>query len=183
MRNLKRAIILWSLIFTLSCSLLATPTDMIYLIPEGYTGGVFILYDENCNTTAETLADGTIIYRIPKDGLLIIKPPLSGGPYNFRYFYVDENDKRTEIKYLEPTFEVRKPSNTNLKPDGNITEEERDTKIFTMNHRRIGFRFHNTPMLLFAFSIGYPKDGTFIYNRTLDRFDKIETEIEKKRQP
>ncbi len=42
MLNLKNIIILWSLVFTLSYSLLATPTDMIYLIPEGYTGGLFI---------------------------------------------------------------------------------------------------------------------------------------------
>ena len=180
MRNLKKVILLWTLIFTLSCSLLAAPTDLIYLIPAGYTGGVFILYDEKSATTAETLADGTIIYRIPKDGLLIVKPPVSGGPYNFRYFYVDENDRRTEIKYLEPGFEVRKAGETNSKPEDSITEEENNSKVFTMNHRRISFELKGKPMLLFAFSVGLPKDSAQIYDKTLDRYDKLESEIERK---
>lgn len=80
--------------------MLAFPTNVIYLIPKDFTGGVIIIYDQPDGITPETTADGTIIYRVPQDGLLKVKSKFERRNFRFKYYFVDDKDNRTEIEYL-----------------------------------------------------------------------------------
>jgi hypothetical protein len=173
MNNLKRALLLFLLFTSFSCSSFAKPIKMVYLIPEGYTGGVYILYNDLKGINAETLEDGTIIHRIPKDGILIVKPPAKLGPFKLSYFYVDANDNRQEIEYLNPPSYVKDSSEMNSRNVDEVTEDERDNRLFAMSHRRIGFSISNQKTLLYVFSLGYPKDSISLYTDIDRRGDEM----------
>lgn len=55
------------LILNFSCVSFAKPGEIIYLIPENFTGGVIIVFNQPDGITLETDKDGTIIYRVPKE--------------------------------------------------------------------------------------------------------------------
>lgn len=173
----KKYIILLLVLFSFSCSSFAKTDDIIYLIPKGYTGGVIILYSKTDGIVPETKEDGTIIYRIPKDGFLTVKRPSKPGPYKFSYYFVNDKDQRTEIEYVYPKYYVRDRGDTTSKSMDTLTEDELNTKIFAMHHRNITFDMNGDRVILNAFSVGYPKDSTSLYTKTLDRVDEIEKDI------
>jgi len=49
----KNILIAFLLSLSLSCSLLAKSTEVEYLVPEGFTGGVIILYDQKDGVNPE----------------------------------------------------------------------------------------------------------------------------------
>lgn len=179
MLHLKRIIVLWNLIFSLSCSLLAKPTDVVYLIPENYTGGVIVLYNQPDGIEPEKAKDGTIIYRIPQNGFLKIKSPFERKTYRFKYYLVDANNKRTEIEYLYPEGYVRGVGEENQKSHDTISEAERENTTFVMNHRNSNFNAKDGRVFLTCFSVGKPKDSEKIYTDTDRRIFKIQEEIVK----
>jgi len=95
-KGIQLQILILFFIISSSCSLLATPTKVTYLIPEGFTGGVIILYNQKDGITPEATENGKIIYRIPKDGFLKVKPTFENKHYKFSYFYVDKNGKKSQ---------------------------------------------------------------------------------------
>jgi len=107
MNKLRKSIILLCVLASFSCSLFGKPIDVDYLISEGFTGGVIILYNQPDGIMPETTKDGRIVYRIPNDGFLKVKSPLKRIAYKFNYYFVDAADKRTPIEYLYPKYYVR----------------------------------------------------------------------------
>jgi hypothetical protein len=67
----KQIIILALSLISVGCTL-AKPAKIEYLLPAGFTGGVIVLYNQPDGVAPETLDDGTIRYRIPKDGFLML---------------------------------------------------------------------------------------------------------------
>jgi hypothetical protein len=160
-----------------SCSLFAKPINMIYLIPEGYKGGVIIFYDDERGIRPKEMEDGTILYRIPQNGILIVKSLKKRGPYKLSYFYVNDKDVRTEIEYLNPRYYVKDSRELKSRNKDEVTEDESNNGIFAMNHRSITFSISNRNVLMYAFSIGHPKDSTALYIDAIDKADQIEKDI------
>ena len=177
MNELKRFSILLLFSLSFACSLFAKPTNVIYLIPEGFTGGVIVLYNQPDGIEPEKSEDGTIVYRIPKDGFLKVNSPLNEGKYRFKYYFVDEKDKRIEIEYVYPEAYVRNPGDTTTKSLDSITEDEKNNGIFIMNHRTVSFKNNGNKTVLYALSVGHPKDSRSIYIETDIQIGKIEKEL------
>lgn len=168
---------MWSLIFSLSCSLLAKPIDVVYLIPENYTGGVIILYNQPDGIEPQKTKDGTIIYRIPKDGFLKVKPTFERKNFKFKYYFIDANDNRTEIEYLQRAHYVRDPGDTTSKSEDSITENERNNQTFAMLHETKNFALNGNKVFMQVFVVAIPKDSLGVYTKTLDKTFDIQKEM------
>lgn len=177
MLKLKRIIVLWSLIFSLSCSLFAKPTDVVYLIPENFTGGVIVLYNQPDGITPETTDDGAIIYRIPKDGFLKVKPAFERKNFKFKYYFVDAQDKRTEIEYLQRAHYVRDPGDTTSKSADSITENERNNQIFAMLHETTNFAVSGNRVFIQVFVVAIPKNSLDVYMKTSNKIFDIQEDM------
>lgn len=177
MIKLKRIVVLWSLIFSLSCSLFAKPTDIVYLIPENFTGGVIVLYNQPDGIEPEKTTDGAIIYRIPKDGFLKVKAAFERKNFRFKYYFVDANDKRAEIEYLQRAHYVRDPGDTASKSEDSITENERNSQIFAMLHETTNFTISGNRVFIQNFIVAIPKDSLNIYMRTYDKISDIQKDM------
>ncbi|MFL1484996.1 DUF6843 domain-containing protein [Marinobacter sp. LN3S78] len=71
----------------------------VYLIPQGYVGRIFVVHDVPGGQPPEH-ENGNRVYRIPDDGFLLSQTDPNEGwieSDRLRYFYVDEDGKRTEI--------------------------------------------------------------------------------------
>lgn len=177
MNKLKQTVILFCVLLSCSCSLLGKPTDVNYLIPKGFTGGVIILYNQPDGITPETTKDGAIIYRIPKDGFLKVKQPFKRSYHKLNYYFVDAADKQTPIEYLQPEYYVRDRGDTTTKSHDSITEDERNNQVFVMNHRNVTFDLNGNKAVINGFIIGNPKDVTSLYVDMDRRIDKIDKDL------
>ncbi len=173
----KQLLILFICLLSVSCSVFAKPVKIMYLLPEGFTGGVLVLYNQADGVNSEVSKEGTIKYRIPKDGFLKVKGDFPEDVYNFNFFSVNSKDELTSIEYIERSFV---PPGMNLRNFDELTEDEKNNKIFAMNHRTIGFEIQKKSVPLYAFSIGYPKDSSSYYDKTLDKVEEIEKDLNKK---
>lgn len=71
-----------------------------FLIPDDYRGKVNIIYKTNCGITLEETKEG-LIYKIPKDGILIINGEQNYGFINHNYYRVDQNGHRIELPKMD----------------------------------------------------------------------------------
>ncbi len=179
MRKLKQISILLLALLSFSCFSIANPNKAVYLIPEGFTGGVIVLYNQPDGIIPETADDGTIIYRIPKDGFLKVKPPLKKVAYKFNYYFVDAQDKRTEIEYVYPKYYVRDRGDTTSKSLDTINEDERNNGIFAMFHETTNFNGRGEKVYLYRFVISKVKDIDIIFNKNEDKINDIQRSISK----
>jgi hypothetical protein len=86
----KRLFVLLLTVFSLSCSVIAQPKAVAYLIPEGYIGGVIVLYSQSEGITPKIDKNGIIIYHIPKDGFLKVKSAAEREIAGYEVYYVSE---------------------------------------------------------------------------------------------
>ena len=182
MRNRKRFIILLSALLSFSCVSFGKPIEVIYLIPANFTGGVIIIYNQPDGITPETTKDGTIIFQIPKDGLIKVKEPLERTAYKFSYYFVDEKGNRTPIEYLYPGHYVRNPGDKTSKSFDTISEDETNNKTFAMIHTTKNFVVGQQQVYLHNFMIGHPKDYDVLYIQTSDKEFLIQETLMNKSQ-
>ena len=175
----KQLIILALVLFSFSCSSFAKPKAVAYLMPEGFTGGVVIAYDQPNGITPEVANDGTILYRIPKDGFLKVKQSFEGSDFRYNFYYVDDKDNLAPIEYILPKGAFA-PPNTNLRSEDAITEDERNNKIFAMNFNIAKFILNEEDVQLYVFSVGHPKDASFLYDKTLDKINETKNKLSTK---
>ena len=176
----KQITILAIVLLSLSCSTFAKPTKIEYLMPAEFTGGVLILYNQPDGGKPEITADGTVRYRIPKDGFLKVNTDEPEAIYNYSFYYIDDKNNVTRIEYIQPQGSTVMERG-GLRSEDTLSEEERNSKVFAMNHRSIGFEANGNKGPLYAFSVGLPKDSNHIYLRTLDKYDEISEQLSKKR--
>ena len=179
MYNRKRIVVFLLLLLSLSCVSFAKPTEIIYLIPEGFTGGVIIVFNQPDGIMPEKDKDGTIIYRVPKDGLIKVKEPLAKAAYEFKYYFVDGKGNRTPIEYLYPGNYVRNPGDTVSKSFDTISEDETNNKIFAMIHTTINFKIQGDKIYLYNFIVGKPKDYQLLYLKTSDKINEFQMRLSK----
>ena len=82
-----------------SCSCHFRGDDEIYLIPNQFTGPVFILFNQP-NGEHLQYENGKRIYEIPPDGILLTRDEFNAGwRYPGQFFYV-EKDRRIEVPFV-----------------------------------------------------------------------------------
>jgi hypothetical protein len=165
-------------LLSLSCSMIAQPKAVAYLIPEGYTGDVIVLYKQKDGILPDTSKEGLIEYRIPADGFLKVNAE-EPEVYNYSFYAVNAKNERTRIEYILPEF-APVPKGSGMNSEDMLTEEQRNTGIYAMNHRTIGFKVNGESVPLYAFSVGYPTKADSYYNKTNFRLSDIRQELETK---
>lgn len=73
--------------------------DTIRLIPDGYKGTVLIIFNQEDGEPKE-YEDGKRLYRIPENGVLKTQFKPNYGTQKHQFFYVDNNNNRTEIPFI-----------------------------------------------------------------------------------
>ena len=103
MKNTAKQIIILALILlSVSCATLAKPTKIEYMMPAGFTGGVLVLYNQADGIKPEIAADGTVRYRIPKDGFLKGNTDEPEAIYNDGFYSLPS--RHSGIFLASPTF-------------------------------------------------------------------------------
>ncbi|MBS1492282.1 MAG: hypothetical protein JST55_02155 [Bacteroidetes bacterium] len=77
-----------------------TPRDI--LIPEGYRGKIYIIYDQPCGVEIPK-ENGREIYRIPSNGILICKKQQEFGTLDYNYYFVSKTGFLKLIPYKYTT--------------------------------------------------------------------------------
>lgn len=72
------------------------PRDI--LIPEGFRGKVFIIFDQPCGTEIIKV-NGREVYEIPSNGVLICKNAYEIGTTDYNYYFISKNGTKKSIPY------------------------------------------------------------------------------------
>ena len=79
--------------------------DEIHLLPEGYTGSVFIIFNQP-DGQEKGYEDGKRVYIIPPDGILKTQFSPNEGLARVNYYYVNGKRKELEYKFGKEMYEV-----------------------------------------------------------------------------
>jgi hypothetical protein len=82
------------------CVKLDTLPKEVFLIPEDYRGTVNIVYGQKCGLKVNVEND-TMIYKIPQDGILIIKNEFKSGYIDHTYYLVDKQGNKKLIDKMD----------------------------------------------------------------------------------
>lgn len=96
------SLILLCNLLCVSCFSLLGAQESKVLIPKGYEGPVFIIFDQE-NGVQPGLEDNVHVYKILPDGILKTTVKVNYQFEKHEFFYVDDNGNRTEIPYLYPS--------------------------------------------------------------------------------
>ena len=174
-KHLAVVVLLW---LCCSCGLFAKPIEVDYLVPADFRGGVLILYNQPDGVEPEKTQDGTLVYKIPKDGFLKIKPKFERKNYKFKYYFVDAQAKRTEIEYLYQTTYVRDRGDTTSRREGELSEAESNNAIFVMNSETHNFSIPpGERVFVQTFIVYTEKDSLRIYSQTMHKVSDIQRKM------
>ena len=146
-----------ALAVTISWVISQVPRESICLIQKGFTGPVFIVFDQK-NGSAPDLENGRHVYKIPVDGIL--KTTVKG---NFdiqenEFFYIDSQGMRTKIEYLNPSGGAWKDEKYSF---DNIDKTK--DEIFVFNDEMGGVEVNGKDVRFRQFLIGKPRDAEKLY--------------------
>ncbi len=86
---------------TSSCAFSQIPQESICLVPEIFTGAIFIVYDQK-DGVDPTLEGNRHVYKIPQDGILRTTVKVNFRIENNEFFFIDAKGERRKIEYLYP---------------------------------------------------------------------------------
>jgi hypothetical protein len=92
--------ILFYSIFTYLWTLSNTLPPEIFLIPKDYRGKINVLYKSNCGKSLVEI-DNKLTYKIPNDGILILKNEQEFGFINQEFFYIDNSGEKIKIPQMD----------------------------------------------------------------------------------
>ena len=146
MKNIKHLSIFLSLFLFINCS---KTENTLTLIPDGYTGTIRILFDQENGTEIKYEGEKRV-YEIPESGILKTKFSPQFGYHFPEYYYVSKNGNRTKIQRIaELTQKVLDTIDKNkvyayrfmfggdaVKVDslGNVTEKKESEIIFKVGN-------------------------------------------------
>lgn len=157
------------------CGFFTYPRDGIYVLPQGFKGGVIILFEQE-NGELPHVEDGLFVYRIPSSGILRVSMKGYTGVVNKKFFF-DDGKVRHPIDTLRITGDTA-PSGQPQNRYGNISEADVERGVFVMNVGGLGsFRSPKGVISYTSFIVGTPKDSEDIYRELEDRLDKIQNEF------
>ncbi|ANE50407.1 DUF6843 domain-containing protein [Flavisolibacter tropicus] len=114
----------------------------VYLIPDGYTGPISIVYEEKCGTTP-LKENGFKTFRVPDNGILIVNLPRKNGFINHEYYYLKKDGTKTklaEANYYDTSLrQVPSVSFTGSGMIGSISGGEiQYSELWVFGHKRVG---------------------------------------------
>ena len=74
--------------------------DSIYLIPDGYEGPVFVIFDQPAGNP-EKYENGDRVYEIPSNGILRTQFPPNRGRQKIQFFYSGRDGIRKPLLYKD----------------------------------------------------------------------------------
>jgi hypothetical protein len=83
-------------------SQLQEPQVWVTLIPENYTGAVYIIFNQQDGAEPE-VENGKYIYRIPGSGILKTKAKFDNHVHLKEFYYISDKGERRKLDYLYPT--------------------------------------------------------------------------------
>lgn len=131
---------------------LPTPsTPLTFLIPENFQGSIKIINDESCGVDPAK-EDGRILLEVPTTGLLIIKPEIKGDRSDHRYYFVDQDGKRTEtigkesleVDSTAGVHDIGKDVMWRLEPDSVTYNAIRHVDLFVIKAGQTNYRITDT---------------------------------------
>jgi hypothetical protein len=81
-------------------SYLSRPEPETFLIPTNFEGSFKVIYGEECGIMPP-IENGRRILRIPANGILIVQPEFESGIIDHKYYFIDNDGKRTKIEQYE----------------------------------------------------------------------------------
>ena len=87
------------LILFVSASCVQKAENTIRLIPNGYTGPIIIIFNQEDGSPVE-YENGFRLYRIPENGVLKTQFKPNYGSQKHHFYYVDESGTRDEIQFI-----------------------------------------------------------------------------------
>jgi hypothetical protein len=168
-RYLSKSFIILLLLILISSSCNSTK-EAIYLLPDGYTGAVVILFVQPDGITL-SVENGFNVYKIPESGVLKVKSEPILTVHNEKFFYEKANGERTPIEYVHPTGRGKTWSDNpktfdQIKPD--------DNTVYAMR-REVG-TFHtgvSQPTRFRSFLIGKVSEGEKLYKQLENRINEL----------
>ena len=100
-----------ALVLFLGAIYYVVPGREVFLVPRGYQGAVVVFYSHP-NGVEVPWNWGKRVYRIPKDGVLLVKNLRRSGFQSMLWLYEDEQGNRKEIaseSYAEPDYTIGSP--------------------------------------------------------------------------
>lgn len=146
---------------------LVSSKESICLIPEGFTGPVFIIFSQQDGVTPN-VEDGRNVYKIPADGILQTKVPVNRTVNKNEFFYVDSNNVRKPIDYL---FGKAYPVEVGERSFDNI--DIQTDEIFAMSDEMGTFEKEGEYVHIRQFLIGKPKNSNELHLRRIKLSSKI----------
>lgn len=122
------------IMYSFSCvvSVLTRPEKETFLIPQNYSGNIYIIYNQK-NCVAKEYENDRRIYRIPDNGILLTQFEDEYGRVDQEYYFVDKVGKRTKLK----------STTTSIINNGSSTKNEQNlladsVKVFPLATGRTG---------------------------------------------
>lgn len=95
MKKVSQFLMLFVICVSFGC--MSDNNKEIYLMPNKYQGVVVVIYNKEHGVDAEK-RDGKVIYKIPKNGILITNEKIESSIADMRYYYENEVPSN-EIQY------------------------------------------------------------------------------------
>lgn len=160
-------------VFCVGSSCLLKPRDGIYLLPEGFTGGVIILFDQPDGNN-RSVENGRYVYEIPLGGVLKVSDIPSTGLVDMEYFFVGKTGDRKQIQYLHVTGETSIQGLPQNK-FGNISDSDHANRVFVMNSGGVGsFNTSARRIQFTSFVVSTPKNSDQAHSKLQDRISEIQ---------
>lgn len=96
-KMLHFVLMLTLMVSTIGCK---SPESEIYLIPQGFTGKVNIIFNQP-KGAAPKYEEGERVYQIPANGILLTQFNDEYGLVDRQYFYADSSNRRTPLRKLK----------------------------------------------------------------------------------
>lgn len=178
MRSLLLTFLLLIGLFSLSsCALI--PSNVVYLLPDGYAGGVIVVFDQSDGVDAD-VQGRTTTFSIPADGLLRVRGGGVSGSINKSYFWQRKDGTREEITYLQITGN-HSPQGLPQNKFGNISMDQYENKLYVMNAGGLGsFNVSGRTIQYTSFVVSTPRNNTSVYIDMNSRVHQLVKELQMK---
>lgn len=162
-------VILLTIFVSVSGCLIGRQTVEKFVLPEGYTGDVIVLFDQSDGMVPD-VSENIVIYTVPEDGILRVKTSPTHWTEHTQYCYSSTDQRCLEVTYLDHWGDGKSVAN--------LDEDERKNGTFVFNDGGIGsFNIANKTIQYRGFLVGHPIVKDRMYDRMVDRIFQLQRQM------